>query len=142
VLTTDDVYGAFYDDDAARGFLHSHSYTGNPLACAAALAVLDIFRDEDVIARNRDRAVQWAEALAPVAGHPRVRNFRRCGMILAWDVVSERKDFARRCFTQALADGVLLRPIGNTVYVMPPYIVTGEEMHMVASCMTGILDSE
>jgi adenosylmethionine-8-amino-7-oxononanoate aminotransferase len=140
VLASDDVYGAFYDDDAARGFLHSHSYTGNPLACAAALAVLDIFRDEEVIARNRDRALEWTDALAPVARHPRVRKFRRCGMILAWEVASERHDFARWCFAQALAEGVLLRPIGNTVYVMPPYIVTGDEMRIVASCMTGILD--
>jgi adenosylmethionine-8-amino-7-oxononanoate aminotransferase len=103
--------------------------------------VLDIFRDEDVIARNRDRAAEWTQALAPVARHPRVRSFRRCGMILAWEVASGRNDFARWCFAQALAGGVLLRPIGNTVYVMPPYIVTGEEMRIVASCMTGILDN-
>jgi len=65
VLTSDDVYDAFYDDEVTRGFLHSHSYTGNPLACAAAIAVLDIFRDEDVVARNKDRAREWAAALAP-----------------------------------------------------------------------------
>ena len=59
MLTTDDVYQAFYDDDFAQGFLHSHSYTGNALACRAALAVLDIFRDDDVIAANRDRALRW-----------------------------------------------------------------------------------
>ena len=66
VLTTDDVYEAFYDDDVARGFLHSHSYTGNALACRAALAVLDIFRDDDVIAANRatrgDAAARWRAA--------------------------------------------------------------------------------
>jgi adenosylmethionine-8-amino-7-oxononanoate aminotransferase len=140
VLASDDVYRAFYDDDVARGFLHSHSYTGNPLACAAALAVLDIFRDEDVVARNQARAREWAAALAPVAGHPRVRNFRQCGMILAWEVTTDRGDFARWCFSEALAAGVLLRPIGNTVYVMPPYIVTAGEMAMVASCMTRILE--
>jgi adenosylmethionine-8-amino-7-oxononanoate aminotransferase len=141
VLASDDIFGAFYDDDASRGFLHSHSYTGNPLACAAALAVLDIFRDEDVIARNRVRAAEWAQALAPVAAHPRVRNFRQRGMILAWEVATDREDFARWCFAQALAQGVLLRPIGNTVYVMPPYIVTAEEMAMVATCIMGILDA-
>ena len=62
VLTTDDVYAAFYADDVARGFLHSHSYTGNALACRAALAVLDIFRDDDVIAANRERARRWRGA--------------------------------------------------------------------------------
>ena len=142
VLTTDDVYDAFYDDDVARGFLHSHSYTGNPIACAAALAVLDIFRDEDVIARNRVLAQAWAAALEPVRAHARVRNFRQCGMILAWDVDTDRAGFAGRCFAQAMAAGVLLRPIGNTVYVMPPYIVTAGEMGMVASCVLGILDRE
>ena len=140
VLASDDIYSAFYDDEVARGFLHSHSYTGNPLACAAALATLDIFRDEDVIARNRDRAAEWANALSPLLLHPRVRDFRQCGMIIAWEVPTERKDFARWCFAEALKDGVLLRPIGNTVYVMPPYIVTGEEMTTVASCMGRILD--
>ncbi len=142
VLTTDEVYGAFYDDDVARGFLHSHSYTGNPLACAAALAVLDIFRDEEVVARNRGVAQAWAAALAPVRSHARVRNFRQRGMILAWEVDTGRRDFARRCFAGAMERGVLLRPIGNTVYVMPPYIVTTDEMGMVASCVQGILDCE
>jgi adenosylmethionine-8-amino-7-oxononanoate aminotransferase len=140
VLTSDDVYSAFYDDDVTRGFLHSHSYTGNPLACAAAVAVLDIFRDDDVIVRNRTLAQAWRRALRPVEAHPRARNFRQCGMILAWDVATDRADFARWCFAEALAGGVLLRPIGTTVYVMPPYVVTAEEMGMVASCMAGILD--
>jgi adenosylmethionine-8-amino-7-oxononanoate aminotransferase len=140
VLASDDVYGAFYDDDVARGFLHSHSYTGNPLACAAAVAVLDIFADEDVIVRNRVRAREWAQALAPLASHPLVRDFRQCGMIVAWEVATQRDDFARWCFQQALEGGVLLRPIGNTVYVMPPYVVTGEELQTVVSCMNGILE--
>ena len=73
VLTTDAVYDAFYADDVARGFLHSHSYTGNALACRAALAVLDIFRDDDVIAVNRDKARRWTALAAPLAEHPKVR---------------------------------------------------------------------
>ncbi len=140
VLTSDDVYAAFYADDTARGFLHSHSYTGNALACAAALAVLDIFRDDDVIARNRDRADTWADALAPVATHPRVRNFRQRGMILAWDVSDAPSNFARWFFAEALAAGLLLRPIGSTVYVMPPYVVTASEMTALAASVVAILD--
>ena len=140
VLTTDAVYAEFYDDDVARGFLHSHSYTGNPLACAAALAVLDIFRDDDVIARNRGRARRWSECLAPVAGHPRVQNFRQRGMILAWEVDTTRPDFARWCFSEAMVAGVLLRPIGRTVYVMAPYIVTDDEMTMLGERVAAILD--
>jgi adenosylmethionine-8-amino-7-oxononanoate aminotransferase len=103
VLSTDAIFGAFYDDDVARGFLHSHSYTGNPLACRAALAVLDIFRDDDVIAANRDKAGRWDAMAAPLAAHAKVRDFRRRGMIVAFEVDAGRPDFARWCFAQGLA---------------------------------------
>src|SRR5260221_13981501 len=86
VMTTDAVYGAFYDDDPARGFLHSHSYTGNALACAAALAVLDIFADEDVIAANRQRGQALTALAEPIAAHAKVANYRHTGMIWAFDV--------------------------------------------------------
>ena len=140
VLTTDDVYAAFYADDVARGFLHSHSYTGNPLACRAALAVLDVFRDDGVIDANRDRARRWAGLLAPVAAHPNVRDFRQCGMIFAWEVATARPDFARWCFAEALASELLLRPIGRTIYVMPPYILTDDEVQLLATRTLAILD--
>jgi adenosylmethionine-8-amino-7-oxononanoate aminotransferase len=140
VLTTDDVFAAFYADDVARGFLHSHSYTGNPLACRAALAVLDVFRDDGVIHANRDRARRWAGLLAPVAAHPNVRDFRQCGMIFAWEVATARPDFARWCFAEALASELLLRPIGRTIYVMPPYILTDDEMQLLATRTLAILD--
>jgi adenosylmethionine-8-amino-7-oxononanoate aminotransferase len=141
VLATDDVYAAFYDDDAARGFLHSHSHTGNALACAAALAVLDIFRDDQVIAANRVKSERWAEAAQPLARHPRVRNFRRCGMIVAFDVDTRRADFARWCFAQALERELLLRPIGRTVYFMPPYVVTDDEFALLAERTRAIVDA-
>lgn len=140
VLASDDVYAAFYADETARGFLHSHSYTGNALACAAALAVLDIFRDDDVIVRNRERAVCWARALDPVRGHARTRNFRQRGMILAFEVAAAAPDFARWFFAQALAAELLLRPIGDTVYMMPPYVVTEAEMATLARSVCELLD--
>jgi adenosylmethionine-8-amino-7-oxononanoate aminotransferase len=126
------VYEAFYADELARGFLHSHSYTGNALACRAALAVLDIFRDDDVIAANRAKAERWTLLAAPLAVHPKVRNLRRRGMIWAFEVDTERADFARWCFGEGLARELLLRPIGRTVYFMPPYIVTDDEFALLA----------
>jgi len=123
VLTTDQVYSAFYDDATARGFLHSHSYTGNPLACRAALATLDIFAQDDVIAANRRRAEIFSAQLAPLTAHPRVSHFRQRGMIWAFDVVDAPADFSRRFFTECLQREVLLRPIGNVVYFMPPYVL-------------------
>ena len=132
VLTTDEIYAAFYDDDVARAFLHSHSYTGNALACRAALAVLDLFRDQDVIAHNLDRAGRLTALAQPLAAHPKVRNFRQLGMIWAFDVDSGRTDFSRWCFAQALGRELLLRPIGRTVYWMPPYVLDDDEMALLA----------
>ncbi|THF63480.1 adenosylmethionine--8-amino-7-oxononanoate transaminase [Pseudothauera rhizosphaerae] len=129
VLSTDDIYAAFYADDTARGFLHSHSYTGNPLACRAALATLDIFAEDGVLAANRSRAARLGEAMEEgFGGHPAVRHLRSRGMILAFDVAGAGADFGRRFFAAALEHGVLLRPIGNTVYFMPPYVVDEAEI--------------
>jgi adenosylmethionine---8-amino-7-oxononanoate aminotransferase len=127
VLTTDNIYEAFYDDDVARAFLHSHSYTGSALACRAALATLDIFAADNVIEKNRATALRWNELARPITQHPRVKNFRHLGMIWAFEVESENTKFAKAFFAEALALGVLLRPIGNTVYFMPPYVVSDEE---------------
>jgi adenosylmethionine-8-amino-7-oxononanoate aminotransferase len=141
VLARDDLYAAFYADDVARAFLHSHSYTGNALACSAALAVLDIFRDDAVIAANLARAQRFDAIAAALAAHPRVRRWRRCGMIIAFDVDTARADFAQWFFGAALARGLLLRPIGTTVYFMPPYIVTDAEFAMLAESTARILDA-
>jgi len=140
VLSTDAIYRAFYDDDVARGFLHSHSYTGNPLACRAALAVLDIFRDDDVIAANRLKAQRWDAIAAPLAAQAKVRDFRRCGMIVAFEVDTARPDFARWCFAEALARGVLLRPIGTTVYFMPPYVIDDDAFARLCESTREIVD--
>jgi len=131
VLTTDIIYQAFYDDELARGFLHSHSYTGNPLACRAALATLDIFRDDDVINSNRSKAACFNRIAELLRQHPKVRNFRNTGMIWAFEVDTQQVDFAQRCFTQALKQEILLRPMGNTVYFMPPYIIAEEDMKLL-----------
>jgi adenosylmethionine-8-amino-7-oxononanoate aminotransferase len=135
VLTTDDVYAAFYRDDTAQGFLHSHSYTGNPLACRAALAVLDIFETDQVIATNRVKADAFTRALSELAAHPRVRNFRHLGMIWAFEVADTTPGFAARLHQALLAQGVFLRPIGNTVYLMPPYVVTEDEITVLANAL-------
>jgi adenosylmethionine-8-amino-7-oxononanoate aminotransferase len=140
VLTTDAVFDTFYSDDVARGFLHSHSYTGNALACAAALAVLDIFHDDDVIAANRTSAEHSTRLAAALATHAKVRNFRHCGMIWAFEVESERRDFARWFFAEALVRELLLRPIGNTVYFMPPYILTDSDFKMLVERTLEIVD--
>jgi adenosylmethionine-8-amino-7-oxononanoate aminotransferase len=139
VLTTDTVYAAFYDDDVARGFLHSHSYTGNPLACRAALATLEIFEQHDVLANNVTLANTLDDALMPLTRHPRVHHARRLGMIWAWDIETSLPDFARRYHYHAMARGLLLRPIGKTLYAMPPYVLDAEAVQWLAQHALGAL---
>jgi adenosylmethionine-8-amino-7-oxononanoate aminotransferase len=144
VLTRDEVYQAFYSADVTRGFLHSHSYTGNPLACRAALATLAIFRDDDVLNKNRVRAERLTAALAPLAQDERVRHFRQRGMIWAFDAVEPdpalAATFSRRFFAAALENELLLRPIGTTVYLMPPYVLSDEETVLLAARTRKVFD--
>jgi adenosylmethionine-8-amino-7-oxononanoate aminotransferase len=140
VMSTDAVYQSFYDNDIARGFLHSHSYTGNPLACRAALATLAIFDEDDVINRNRERAAALSAALAPLAEDARIINFRNRGMIWAFDAKVEPTGFARRFFTTALKHELLLRPIGRTVYLMPPYVLDEAETALLAERTLAVLN--
>jgi adenosylmethionine-8-amino-7-oxononanoate aminotransferase len=130
-MTTDKIYQAFYGDQLQQGFLHSHSYTGNPLACAAALACLDIFETESVLEKNIERSKDLASAFAWAKVDPRIEHWRQQGMILAFDVkpqsLKSPATFSREMFSAGMAEGILIRPIGNTIYVMPPYILSSEE---------------
>ena len=142
VVTTEEVYQAFYDDYLQlNAFLHSHSYTGNPLACAAALATLAIFAEDDVIARNRELAGRMTQATAELADHPHVAEVRQTGMILAIETVKdkasgERYDWRERrglkAYEYALSQGALLRPIGNVIYLMPPYVIEPDQIDWLA----------
>jgi adenosylmethionine-8-amino-7-oxononanoate aminotransferase len=132
VLTTDAVFDAFYDDSTARGFLHSHSYTGNPLACRAALATLDVFDQEDWMTRNRATAAHLTALCQPLMTHPQVLRSRQLGMLWAFDVDTSDPAFSRRYHAAALRHGLLLRPIGSTLYFMPPYVLNGAESQWLA----------
>ena len=141
VLTTDKVYQAFYDDSTLKGFLHSHSYTGNPLACSAALATLAIFEADNVIESNQAKSAYLGSQMRALANLP-IEHVRQQGMILAFDVKSKNAKFSRDCYSAALKQGLLLRPIGNTVYFMPPYTITEPEMDlMMQATLLAIQDS-
>jgi adenosylmethionine-8-amino-7-oxononanoate aminotransferase len=141
VLTPDAIYEAFYDDALTRGFLHSHSYTGNALACRAALATLDIFEADGVIEANRAKSAAMTEKAQALAAHPRVRDFRNTGMIWAFEVDSGDPQIGRRVYEAALAREVLLRPIGRTVYFMPPYTIDDEEQSLLVQRTLEIVES-
>ncbi len=144
VMTRNDVYASFYSDSIARGFLHSHSYTGNPLACRAALATLEIFEQDDVLAQNRVLAKRISNELAPLAAHEKVGHFRQQGMVWAFDAkVEDTKlaaTFSRRFFASALKHELLVRPIGTTVYVMPPYVLSDSDAGFLAERLQTVFD--
>ena len=142
VLTNDEIYDAFYDDyTKLNAFLHSHSYTGNALGCTAALATLDIFATEPVIQRNRVLAQRMRAAVAELEDHPHVGEIRQHGMILAIEMVRSRagrvpfpwqERRGLRVYRHALERGVLLRPLGNVVYFMPPYVIDEAQIDLMA----------
>ncbi|HEY5777019.1 MAG TPA: adenosylmethionine--8-amino-7-oxononanoate transaminase [Xanthomonadales bacterium] len=149
VLTSHEVYAAFYDEyTTMRGFLHSHSYTGNPLACAAALATMELFEARDVLADNRLLAAQMLEAVSPLRDHSHVGDIRQTGMILAMEMVAQREPLVQydwkerrgiKVYQYAMAHGALLRPIGNVIYFMPPYVINTDEIKLLAEvAMAGI----
>ena len=146
-LTTDEVFQAFYHHELGRGFLHSHSYTGNPLACAAANAVLDRFEASDVMAANAGLAARIDTAATALRRHPRVRHWRHRGMVWAFDVAADEAGVVRsgpavgtRIARAALRRGLLLRPIGDTVYWMPPYCLDDEAIGVLVEGTLGALE--
>ncbi len=149
VLTHDTVYQAFYDDyEKLTAFLHSHSYTGNALGCRAALATLDIFKEDDVITNNLVLSKHLRQSVEDLQDHPHVSEIRQTGMILAIEMVKNKQHKQAypwqerrglKVYQHGLANGVLLRPLGNVVYFMPPYIITPEQItHMAKVAIEGI----
>lgn len=125
-MASEPIFEAHWSTDRARMFFHSSSYTANPIACAAAAANLAIWREEPVAARIDALAAMQRDSLAVLAGAHRIRNARQCGTIAAFEV-SEGEgymaDIAPRLLAMFREANVLLRPLGDTIYVMPPYCI-------------------
>jgi len=149
-LTTDEVYEAFYDDyENLTAFLHSHSYTGNPLGCAAALATLDIFDQDPVLENNQKLAQTMKKETAHLTDHPHVGEVRQHGMILAIEMVKEKtgkipypwqERRGLRVYRHALERGALLRPLGNVIYFMPPYVIDEAQIRLLAEIASEGID--
>ena len=149
VLTGDEIYQAFYDEyQTLKAFLHSHSYTGNALGCTAALATLELFEQTPVIENNRHTAKAMRQAVAELEDHPHIGDIRQHGMILAMEMVADRAtrepyDWKERrgirVYQHGLENEALLRPLGNVVYFMPPYVIEKDEIeHMARVAIEGI----
>ncbi len=140
VLTTDKIYQAFYDNSTVRGFLHSHSYTGNPLACSAALATLAIFETDNILQMNQQKSALIQAKMQVLTDLP-VKHMRHQGMIFAFDVDTQNTQFAKQCYQAAVQQELLLRPIGNTVYWMPPYTINEEEIDFMVNTTLKVIRS-
>jgi len=147
VLTSEAVYQAFYDDyTKLTAFLHSHSYTGNPLACTAALATLELFELNDTLANNQRLAGHLSGALAKYRDHPNVAEIRQTGLIAAVELQDDRghpfdwkERRGLRVYRHGLKNRLLIRPLGDVVYFMPPYVITPDEIDfMVDTAFEGI----
>ncbi|MCD9006695.1 adenosylmethionine--8-amino-7-oxononanoate transaminase [Luteimonas sp. XNQY3] len=150
VLTTQALYDGFLDASRERAFLHSHSYTGNPLACAAALASLEIFGTDDVLARNRDTASKMASLAAQIGAHRHVADTRQTGMIVAFELTRDGDKatpfdpalrVGLRAYRHAVERGVLLRPLGDILYWMPPYCIDDAQLQLLAEVTADAIEA-
>jgi adenosylmethionine-8-amino-7-oxononanoate aminotransferase len=133
---TSDIYNAFLSDDKLKTLFHGHSFTANPVACSAALASLDLLLDKETL-KNIDRITQsHHEFLNKIKDHPRLKNIRQTGTILAleWESTGETSYFNNlrdNLYNFFLDQGIILRPLGNIVYVLPPYCISTEQLNYV-----------
>ena len=144
VLATEEIFAAFLDTGTELAFLHGHSYTANPIACAAALASLDLL-DEAALARSRAIGDRLDRGLASLRGRRGVRDVRGLGSVRAVELDDDGRGYlgtkGPRMAKAALAMGVLLRPLGNVVYAVPPLCLTDDETDLVARAMVAAVEA-
>lgn len=141
VITSDSIYDVFYAPYSTyKAFLHSHSYTGNTLACAAANAVLDIFQQENIIEKNKQLSLFMKKEFEILKDSSKVKNMRICGMVIAFEVITDKERPNIFIFEEGLKRGLLLRPLGNTIYFMPPYVITQDSISYVVKCLREIVE--
>ncbi len=145
-LASDEIYRSFLAADRARTFFHGHSFTGNALACAVALASLALFEEEDLLGRIARLERLFAARLAALAAHPAVAAVRHLGGMAAVELRPEAGsggylDGIGPVLAQRFLDrGLLLRPLGNVVYLLPPYVITDEEATGALDAVAAVLD--
>ncbi len=131
VMCKEYIYEAFYTDGVEKAFLHSHSYSGNALGCAAANAVMDIFESEKIIENLTPKINQISRCLEELQNDKRVKNARQTGMIAAFEIETREPRPSLEIFKEGLKNGIFIRPLGNTVYIMPPLVIGEEDIKML-----------
>lgn len=138
-----EVYDAFYDDEISKGFFHGHTYSANPLACTAAIAGIDLLRSEEIqnnIQRINQRHLEFEQY---IRNNPKVKSTRVRGVIFALDLNVQMDRYGKlrdQLYTFFMKEGVVLRPLGNTVYTLPPYVIKDSELDQIYEVMEKCLD--
>lgn len=140
---TQQIYDAFYDDDIAKGLFHGHTYTGNPLACAAAIASIELLTSNEIQQQIKD-IISWHQAfITQITQHPKIEDVRQIGVILAFDLsvkIERYGDLRNQLYQFFMDKGVFLRPLGNTIYILPPYVIKKDEMQQIYNAILACLD--
>lgn len=142
---TQELFDGFYDDDVNKALFHGHTFTANPTACAAAIAGLDLLLSDEMqdnIARVNSHHLEFAQQIET---HPRVENVRILGVILAFEIRRDGKEdyyggFRNRLYDFFIANGIILRPVGNTVYILPPYIISDDLLRNIYEVVKRAID--
>ncbi len=140
---TQEIYDAFYEDEIVKGFFHGHTYTANPLACIAALAALELLRSKEIqthIKRIIGSHQQFDEI---VKKHPNVASTRQQGIIYALDLKTKTDRYGTlrdQLFSHFMEQGVFLRPLGSTIYVLPPYVISDTQLQKIYTTIISALD--
>ena len=137
------IYDAFYSDDLAKGFFHGHTYSANPLACTAALVGIELLKSEE-IQQNIQRIINSHKTFdKKIKTHPKVAATRQLGIIYALDLNIEMERYGNlrdKLFNFFMSNGVFLRPLGNTIYILAPYIITDKQLYKVYDVITEVLE--
>ena len=139
-----DIYDAFLDDNVGKGLFHAHTYSANPIACATALAGLELLQSQEIKEQQAYIIKAHGEFLNKISAHLKVLNPRQSGVILAFemDVEMERYgDLRNKLFQFFMDKGVYLRPLGNTIYILPPFVITEAQLQAVYSAILEALES-
>ncbi|MBV1923567.1 MAG: adenosylmethionine--8-amino-7-oxononanoate transaminase [Flavobacteriaceae bacterium] len=140
---TQDIYDAFYSDELAKGLFHGHTYTANPLACRAAIAGIELLQTDEMQANIKRIETSHLSFASTIKDHPKVKNVRQLGVIFAFDLNIEMERYGNtrnQLFDFFMKRGVFLRPLGNTIYILPPYVISEEELNTIYKTIEASLE--
>lgn len=138
----DFVYQAFYDDDVGKGLFHAHTYSGNPLACAVAIEALKLYQSSEIQQQIQHIIEAHQSFKTKVENHPNLKSVRHIGVVLALDLdldIDRYSDIRDKLYQFFMNKGIYLRPLGNTVYIVPPYVISREELSQVYRALEDVL---